>query len=87
MGDLHTIGKREEGITGHHRSLEIELEVPGFLDGLVECIHSRCLSRTTGDELLVFCQDNGVGLGMLHQYVGKEQVFSLDAVGALSVTT
>ena len=74
-----TVGKGEERIRGHHRAAQIEAERTGLFDGLFECIHTRCLPHTIGAELFVFRQCDCIGLAMLHNLVGKQQVggFSL----------
>ena len=80
-GNLHAIGEGEEGVACHHRPVQVEAKALGFLDGLLQCVHAACLSHAAGQQLLAFGQDDGIGLGVLHNLVGKEHVFHLGGRG------
>src|SRR5690554_176245 len=81
LGQLHRIGKGEEGVGGHNGSLQVKFEGPGFADGVFKGIYPGCLSHPAGDELFVFGQYDGVGFGMLHYFVGKQQIFDFLCAG------
>ena len=49
---FHTVGEWEEGVTCHHSTVQVETEALGFLDGLLQGIHSAGLSHTACQKLL-----------------------------------
>src|SRR5690554_8119306 len=49
LGQLHRIGKGEEGVGGHNGSLQVKFEGPGFADGVFKGIYPGYLSPPPGD--------------------------------------
>ena len=83
VGNLDAIGKGEECIGSHHRSLEREVETSGLGNRLLEGIDARGLADTAGKELLALGQDNRIALGVLDNLVGEEQILNLRGVDRL----
>ena len=38
-GNLHTVGEGEESVGCHHGTFQVEAEILGFFDGLLQSIH------------------------------------------------
>ena len=55
LSTISTQPKWKESIACHHSTSEIETEMPGFGNGLLQCI-DQSLAGTTGKQLLVFCR-------------------------------
>ena len=81
--NLHAVGEGEEGIAGHDSAVQVEAEVLGLLDGLLQRIHAAGLAHAAGQQLLALGQDDGVGLGVLHDFVGKEHILYFGLRGCL----
>ncbi len=74
MGNLHTVGKREECIRCHHGSVKVEVERMSLVNGLPERVDTRGLPHPCCTELPVLGKYYGVAFAMLHELVGKQQV-------------
>ena len=79
--NVHAVPEREKGIRSQHRALQVKLEGVRFLHGMLQCVHAGGLSHAGSQQLLVLHQHYGVRFGMLHQLVGKKQVFELGCIG------
>ena len=77
VGNFYTIWEGEKSIGSHYCALQIEIESFGFVDGLLQCIYTRCLSSYAGQKLSVFHQNNRVRFGVFYQFIGKQKVFNL----------
>src|SRR5690606_31773733 len=69
---LNTIGKWEERVRSHYRSLQVEPEGPGFFNRLFKGIDPGCLTRPAGQHLAVRSKHNRVRLGMLTDFRSKQ---------------
>src|SRR6188768_1206686 len=77
MRDLYTIRERKEGIGSHHGTLQAKAEGRSFFDCLLQGINARSLSNTTGQQLTVYRQDDGIRFGVLANFTGEEQGVNL----------
>lgn len=67
-------GKGKKAVAGHHGSVQVETEALGLLDGLLQRIHTACLTDAAGQQLVSLGQDDGVRFGVLHNLVGEEHI-------------
>ena len=81
MGYFHAVGEGEESIGSHHGTAQVKSETAGFGYCLAQGIHAGGLPYTAGQQHIAFGQNNGVALAVLHQAVGKQQVFYLGLGG------
>src|SRR5690606_24080427 len=75
--DLHTIGKREKRIAGHHPSTELEPETARLVDGLTQGVHTRGLARAARQKPAVLRKHDRIGTGVFHELVGEDKVLYL----------
>ena len=74
---FHAVLEREECVRSHYCSVCIKSKTVCLFNGLLEGIYPGGLSHSAAYELAVLDKDYGVGLGVLYQFVGHQQVFSL----------
>ena len=60
MGQIHTVWEWEKCIRRHHGSCQVEPVSLGLDDRLFQRIYATGLSRSAGEELSVFREDDGV---------------------------
>src|SRR6185437_13003069 len=84
MSDLNRIIEWEERIAGQDRSMEIEIELSCFGDGLTHGIDATGLSTTLTDQLTVFYQGDGVRLEMFADHIRESEVFFFAVGGGSS---
>ena len=58
--NLHTVGKGEESIRGHHGPFQVKFKVARFLNTLHQGIHPGGLSHSRSHQLPSLCKNNGI---------------------------
>lgn len=87
MCNLYTVIKRKESIRGQYRTLEIEIELFGFINSLTQRIDAAGLSATFSYQLFVLDQSDGIALQVFANQIAEQQVFFSAAVVSLPPTS
>ena len=72
---FHAVREGEECITCHDSSFQLEAESFSFFNGMFQCIYTTGLSHSGSQQLFSASKYDGIALAVLHDLIGKEQVF------------
>ena len=85
-GNFHAVGEREECVTCHYSAIQVETEVFGFLDSLLQSIHTAGLTYTTCNNCFPFASTMAFDL-LFFTILFAKSISSIScAVGAFVVT-
>ena len=69
--NFHTVWEREECITSHNSTIQVEVERLSLFNRLFQGIYTASLTHATGNQLLATCQNDSVALAVLYILLAK----------------